>query len=100
MAIQIGNYKFDGPFSEPSALRNQTGVYAVLGGDGSSPWTVVDIGESRGVGPRVEQHDRAKCWNRQRHPRLAYAAYYCNEQARMRVEQELREQYKPPCGDR
>jgi hypothetical protein len=100
MAIQIGKYNFEGPYSDASSLRDQSGVYAILGSDGSSPWNVVDVGESDQVRTRVMNHDRSDCWKRQRHARLAYAAYYCNESDRMRIEQELRAQFKPPCGDR
>ncbi len=100
MTIQIGKYNFEGPFESTSALREQSGVYAILGGNGNGTWKVIDIGESQGVRSRVESHDREDCWKRQRHPRLAYAAYYCNAQERMRIEQELRAQFNPPCGDR
>lgn len=100
MAIPIGKHNFEGPFRDPATLRDQSGVYAVLGGNGENSWKIVDIGESEQIRSRVSNHDRADCWNRNRGNGLAYAAYYCNERERMRIEQELRAQYKPPCGDR
>lgn len=100
MAIQIGNFNFEGPFRDPASLRDQSGVYTVLGGNGTNTWKIVDIGESAQVQSRVPSHDRANCWNRNRGSGLAYAAYYCSERDRMRVEQELRAKYNPPCGDR
>lgn len=100
MAVQIDNYNFEGPFRDPASLRDQSGVYAVLGGNGVNSWRVVDIGESAQVRTRVTNHDRADCWSRNRGGGLAYAAYYCNERDRMRIEQELRAKINPPCGDR
>ncbi len=101
MAITIGKYNFQGPFSSTSSLKNQSGVYVILGRNSQpEPWTVVDIGESGTVRERVENHDRAPCWNRQGYNQLAVAAYYCAEAQRMRIEQELRAQFNPPCGDR
>jgi hypothetical protein len=100
MAIQIGNYNFEGPFRDSASLREQSGVYAVLGGNGTNSWKVVDVGESEQIRTRVSNHDRANCWGRNRGDGLAYAAYYCTERDRMRIEQELRTKYNPPCGDR
>lgn len=101
MAINIGRYNFDGPHTNISALRRQSGVYAILGNSGSgNTWAVVDIGESEDVQGRVENHDRAPCWKGQGHRVLAAAAYYVAEGQRMQIEQELRAQLNPPCGDR
>ena len=101
MGINIGKYNFQGPFSSTSSLKNQSGVYAILGRNSQSErWTVVDIGESGTVRDRVENHDREPCWKRQGYRQLAVAAYYCPEAQRMKIEQELRNQYDPPCGDR
>lgn len=101
MTISIGRYNFDGPFSDPGSLRAQSGVYAVLGRNSDSErWNVVDVGESENVRDRVANHDRADCWKRQGYRQLAYAAYYCDQRTRTQVEQELRKQFNPPCGDR
>ncbi|MET0003657.1 MAG: hypothetical protein ABW087_08550 [Candidatus Thiodiazotropha sp.] len=101
MSIKIGNYNFDGPYTNTGNLKNLSGVYAILGR--STPgqnWSVVDIGESATVKDRVENHDRSDCWKRQGHSTLAVAAYYCNETQRMRIERELRNKFNPPCGER
>lgn len=102
MAIQIGSYNFDGPFGSTGDLQKRSGVYAVLGRNADAErWNVVDFGEAGDVQDRVSNHDRSDCWKRRgyRMP-LNAAAYYCDERARMRIEQELRAQFKPPCGDR
>jgi hypothetical protein len=100
VTIKIGNYNFEGPYSNEWQLKDQSGVYAILGGNGSESWKVVDIGESEQLRTRVAGHDRSDSWKRQRHATLACAALYCSAQDRMRVEKELRGQFNPPCGDR
>lgn len=100
MAIKIGNYNFDGPFNDSSSLRKQSGVYVILGRNtDAETWKVVDIGEAGDVQERVTNHDRSDCWKRQGYQRpLQVAVLYCNERDRMRIEQELRAQFNPPCG--
>lgn len=98
MAITIGNYVFDGNYSSPAFLDDKSGVYAVLGAT-MNGHKVVDIGESGWVRTRVQGHDRAQAWARQGLS-LSYAALYCDEAARMRIESELRGRFNPPCGDR
>jgi len=101
MSINIDNYNYEGPFGDTSQLKNQSGVYVILGRSSNAhDWNVVDVGESATVRDRVENHDRSACWKRQGHSQLQVAAYYCNERERMQLEQQLRKQFKPPCGDR
>ncbi|VAX07676.1 hypothetical protein MNBD_GAMMA26-1407 [hydrothermal vent metagenome] len=101
MSIKIGNYNFEGPFTSVNQLKKQSGVYVVLGRNSSAErWNVLDVGESENVHDRVENHDRADCWKKQGYSSIAVAAYYCNEQQRMRIEKELRKQFNPPCGKR
>ncbi|MEZ5844812.1 MAG: hypothetical protein R3D27_13905 [Hyphomicrobiaceae bacterium] len=98
MAINIGNYQFDGAYSSPAHLADRSGVYAVLGATMNGP-KVIDIGESGSVRTRVQAHDRSTAWARQGLP-LSYAALYCDEATRMRIERDLRARFNPPCGDR
>ena len=100
MAIQLKSYSFEGPFDNTGPLRSQSGVYAILGKRPTdAQYRVLDIGESLNVRERVDNHDRAPCWNRQQLP-LYVAAYYCNEAARTKTEQDLRAHFNPPCGER
>lgn len=98
MTINIGNYTFDGAHASPTQLADRSGVYAVLGSS-INGLKVVDIGESGWIRTRVQAHDRAPAWARQGLP-LSYAALYCDEGSRMRIERELRARFNPPCGDR
>ena len=101
MSIKIGNYNFEGPYTSTTNLKNQSGLYAILGRKSENQkWNVIDIGESSQVKERVDNHDRSDCWNRQGYSTIAAAVYYCNEQERMRIEKELRSHFNPPCGER
>lgn len=100
MAIQIGNYNFDGPHPNTAALFERSGVYVILGRTGQTSWAVVDIGESESVRNRVENHDRRQCWQARGYQTLAVAALYVAELQRMVVEQNLRAHFNPPCGKR
>ena len=101
MSIKIGDYDFEGPFYLTSSLRHASGVYAILGRDSANDrWNIVDIGESRDVKSRVENHDRKDCWEEQNYSTLGYAAYYCPAHFRIILEKALRRELNPPCGER
>jgi len=52
---------------------------------------------------RIESHDRANCWTRNRQRNLTVAVLYTlnlQQVGRRAIEQELRSQYTPVCGIR
>lgn len=100
--MQIGNYNFDGPFQTVEATQDQSGVYVILA-DAGSHLNVVDIGESARIRTRLATHDRMDCWRRHAINGIKFAVRYMpyvQQPARMEVEQALRAQYNPHCGDR
>lgn len=100
MAINLKSYLFEGLYKDPALLQSQSGVYAILGRNPVDlDWTVLDLGESGDVREQVSCHDRREDWSRQSKKELACAAYYCSEVLRVRVEQELRDHFNPPCGE-
>jgi hypothetical protein len=102
MPITIGNYSFEGPVADPTQLRNNSGVYAVLTRQTASAlYSVIDIGEAGWIRDRLTNHDRRDQWLRARMAAgLYFAACYCDERDRMRIERELRSQFNPVCGIR
>ena len=99
--ITIGGRSFEGPFTNAFDLQSQSGVYVILGRNKNDDWYVVDVGESENVYYRVKNHDRQHCWSRQRYDQLSVAVYYTNnEYKRLNLEQQIRHQYNPPCGER
>lgn len=100
MSIRIGNYNFEGPFGSTDGLRNESGVYAILGSNALGEHTVLDIGESATLRDRVARHDRQDQWRRCGYRWLLAAAYNTNAMNRTLIERELRISYQPRCGIR
>nr|WP_321356991.1 hypothetical protein [uncultured Draconibacterium sp.] len=102
MAITIGNYSFEGPYTSTDNLQDNSGVYAIHC-NVDSKYYLIDIGESAKVKSRIETHDRADCWEKNCNGQLTVSVLYTpNKQqpGRKEIEQELRKQYNPPCGER
>ena len=60
-----------------------------------------DIGESAEVRTRLDTHDRRDCWEEKCDGALTYSVHYTSnlqQAGRKRIEQEVRDQYDPPCG--
>jgi len=100
VSITIGQYTFEGPYDNTGPLDDRSGVYAILCLR-DSKYYVVDVGESAQVKTRVDNHDRKGSWQRKCSGTLMVAVYYTphlQSSGRMSVEQEIRAQYNPPCG--
>lgn len=95
MAINVGRYKFDGPYQSVDKLDYRSGVYAIL----DSNRVVIDIGESSSVKTRVANHDRQPCWEKNR-VNLVAVLYVPSAKQRLDIEQELRLEFNPVCGVR
>ena len=102
MSITIGDYPFEGPYKSTSNLLDRAGIYAILTLKTNGKYSVVDVGESANVKTRVENHDRKDCWRRNSN-NIVLAAYYTpnlQQSGRMMIEQDLRDRYNAPCGER
>jgi hypothetical protein len=104
MSISLAGYEFAGPYTATSALEERSGVYAILTPTTTNRYRVIDVGESATVKSRVENHDRKPCWLRHADSGgIRYAVYYTPGQpqaSRQLIEQKIRQEYKPPCGER
>lgn len=104
MSIQIGNQSFEGPFSNTFSLQHKSGVYVILAQNDITNYEVLDVGESSDIKFRVENHDRQFCWvHNAKNRSIAYCAYYTNgysETVRLQLETNIRNVYKPKCGER
>ncbi len=101
MAIRIGSYVFDGPYTSATELADCSGLYVILTQSSSGQYQIVDVGESATVRSRVETHDRQSCWTRNMTRGLYCAVLYTphlQQEGRRQIEQNLRDQYQPVCG--
>lgn len=102
MSITIGKYQFDGPYDNMASLQDRSGVYVILCHSDNQNF-VIDVGESATLKNRVENHDRKACWQRNCSGKLTVAVLYTpnlQSSGRVAIEQEIRRQYNPPCGER
>ena len=100
MSISVGKYTFEGPYTRTNDLENRSGVYAI---HCRKKNYLLDVGESAKVKERIENHDRKNCWTRNCAGTVTVSVLYTpnhRQSGRMAIEQEIRNQYNPPCGER
>jgi len=102
LKITVGKqgYDFSGPYTQPGQLAPKSGTYVVTTKKKSGKHKLLDVGESGDVKNRVENHDRADCWVREKKDGLFYSGYYCDETARTTLADGIRGKFDLPCGKR
>lgn len=101
MSFNVGNYSFEGPYTSTNSLQDRSGVYVIVCHSGGN-YSLVDVGESGTVKSRIESHDRKSCWNGNCNSTLNVAVLYTpnlQQTGRRKIEQEIRNQFNPPCGE-
>ena len=100
MTITIAGYTFGGPYSSPSVLYSEPGVYVILCKTNDS-YKVLDVGESGNMKERVENHDRKDCWKKNCKSTIVYAEMKeADEDRRKKIEKTIRNKTDPPCGEK
>jgi predicted GIY-YIG superfamily endonuclease len=102
MSIIVGKYSFEGPYTHTDILADRSGIYAIHC-HRDNTYYLIDVGESAQVKTRVDNHDRKECWSRNCSRTLTVSVLYtpnAQQPERLQIEQELRDQYNPPCGKR
>lgn len=103
--IQIGNYRFQGPFllSNFKAI-DRAAVYAILCKGSNGEYTPLYIGETGELGTRLETHNKKDCWRKNCKGILYVAIYYTpssfyTAEDRRKIERELIAQYRLICNE-
>jgi len=65
MAITVGGYSFDGPYTSKSSIKNESGVYAIHDHN-NEKYYIIDAGESGEIASRLDNHEREDCWNKEK----------------------------------
>jgi len=97
MTIKLGKYSFTGPFASIDKIKDRSGVYAIVY-EVDNEYFLMDVGESIKLRTRIENHRRKDCWIKSCNGKLTIYAHYTpflNQQGRIRIEQELREIFRP-----
>lgn len=101
MSVTIANQKFEGPFLTTTPIRDEPGLYIVVGAGDDDQYKLVDAGEAENVRQTVDNHGRRPCWDQFGFSKLAIAVSYTPEKGqaeRREVERQIRAEYDPPCG--
>ena len=104
--VTIGGLSFRCVKLIEANFDDRAAVYVVLCVDGNGKWKVLDVGQSGSVGSRIDSHDRRDCWETRCTSGTLWVCIYpmpssaYSEQDRLKVENGLRQHYKPPCGER
>lgn len=102
MSITAGTYTFEGPYTDTSKLQNRSGIYAIHCCR-DQKYFLIDVGESSDLKDRVENHDRKDCWKRNCSGTLTVSVLYTQnlqQPGRIAIEQAVRNQFRPSCGQR
>jgi hypothetical protein len=102
MSITVGRHTFEGPYTDTGKLEDRSGVYAIHCYRDLS-YYLVDVGESAKVRERVDNHERRDCWQLNCSGVLTFSVLYTpslQQPGRMAIEQAIRGQFNPPCGQR
>jgi hypothetical protein len=73
----LNNLNADGPYSNTDSLKEQSGVYVILGRNNNfQNWNVLNVGESATMQSRITYHDRQDQWKKSGYSNLAVAPIY------------------------
>jgi len=107
MTFKIGKYYFENPVAlDSGGIKNAAGIYCILGRKkptsekDSHEWNIIYVGQSGEVKDRIKDHERKSDWEKKaREDELLVAVLYeSNENKRLSIEKEIRDEYKPPCN--
>lgn len=102
MTIKIGKHTFNGPYPSTDTIDDKSGVYAIICKRDDKNY-LIDVGEASEVKSRLDTHDRKKCWEEKCKTDFSYAVKYTpnqKQEGRKKVEQEIRKEFKPSCGEK
>ena len=102
--INLGKHEFE-LYRSPREIKIEKGVYVILCKK-DDKCEVIDVGESgwsiwskQTVGKRLSSHNRKNCWEKYCDGELLYAVLAEEDgDKRLKIEEELRKEFRPPCG--
>jgi hypothetical protein len=100
MPFERWGYQFDGAYTSPDSLESLPGIYVIWCRSQEGAWHVLDVGESENVQERTSNHERRPCWLANCQGTIYYSATYTNigKNKRIEIENEIRRQERPVCG--
>ncbi len=98
--MQIAGYQFSEPKSLDGTNWKQVPAVYVPLDRGIEKYRVVDVGETDNLKERLTNHERRPCWEKNCRGRVFISAKVeRSETIRQEIENEIRKEYNPPCGE-
>jgi hypothetical protein len=99
MSFEGWGYQFEGAYTNPGEVPGQAGVYTVWCWE-NNKWKLLDVGQSENMRQRLINHDRVDCWEQNCGGSIYFfVVAISSEEERRALEQTIRQQGKPPCGE-
>ena len=101
MPLELGDYQFQGPFKDAAPVRNEPGVYVVLGDNNDNNFKILEVGESETLRDAVNDKSKKECWDKQGIERFVVAVLYSeggSPEDRKKTKDTIKSQFSPPCG--
>lgn len=101
MAIKIGEYTFDGPYTSIDRIENRPGIFVIF--CSKEYYCFIDVGESAAVKSTITDHERKDCWENRCQCVPEIAVYYTpdlQQSRRISIEQTIRNQHDVLFGER
>lgn len=96
--MNIAGYSFSGPYDPTRGFTTTIpAVYAIV----DLRPNIIDVGQTEDLNNRFPNHPRHSCWERNAVGGIQlYIWQEGNEGRRLQIENTIRNQYSPQCGDR
>lgn len=96
--MNISGYQFTGPYSPFRGFKNKvSAVYVCV----DNRPNLLDVGQTDDLNNRFPNHPRQICWENHSHGEIKlYIHQDANENSRIQKENSIRQNYKPPCGEK
>ena len=102
--VTIGGKLFTCLRLEKADFSDIAAVYAVISVARDGSWSVLDVGQSKELGERIDGHDRKECWQRNCNNGDIWVCIYpmpssrYSKYDRLQFEEYLRQGNSPPCA--
>ncbi len=99
--MNISGHTFEGSYNHIQGFNGTIPAVYVIIDTYNNQNSVLDVGQTEDLNNRFPNHPRESCWNSHRTGSISlWILRIQNEQDRLSIESQIRDQYNPPCGDR
>lgn len=99
--MNILEHVFEGSYNHMQGFNGIIpAVYVIIDSYNNQNF-ILDVGQTEDLNNRFPNHPRESCWDSHKSGNLSlWILRVPDEQNRLSIESQIRNQYNPPCGDR